>query len=114
MTKQQGDPATAHGGWTAGIVGIAALALAAATPALAQSDGQWRSGEQAYAKVCAYCHDAGVGPVLKGRNLPPAYVATMARRGFREMPAFPASFIDDKTLAQLGAFIKAAAPPKPQ
>ncbi|MEI9963852.1 MAG: cytochrome c [Caulobacteraceae bacterium] len=105
--------ALARPGRRAGLLaGLAVvLALTAAGPVLAQSDGRWRSGEQAYAKTCAYCHESGVGPVLKGRSLPPSYIAQMARHGFRQMPAFPPSFIDDKTLADLGDFLKASPAP---
>lgn len=90
-------------------LGISTMAfLFVAGPVLAQSDGVWRSGEQAYSKTCAYCHEAGVGPVLRGRPLPSSFVSQVVRRGFLEMPAFPASFIDDKTLEDIGNFLRTA------
>ncbi len=68
--------------------------------------GQWTSGVQAYQQVCAYCHDGGlVGPELRGRGLPPELFIAMARNGLRAMPAFQATFIDDKTLREVGEYL---------
>ncbi len=88
---------------------IASIALTAAGPAAADSTGRWQSGQDAYSKVCAYCHDANVGPVLTGRNLPPAYVTTIVRTGNRAMPAFRPSEIDEATLNSVAAMIAASA-----
>ena len=46
-----------------------------------------------------------VGPVITGRQLPPQYISAVVRNGFRAMPAFPASFIDDKALQQVAEYI---------
>ena len=56
-------------------VALAALTLLASTEASAQAMGEWGSGERVYRGICRYCHDTGVGPVIKGRGLDPAYVA---------------------------------------
>ncbi|HUH87279.1 MAG TPA: cytochrome c [Pusillimonas sp.] len=91
------------------LVGAGGL-LAFAGVAGAQESG-WTSGAQAYSQVCAYCHDGGqVGPVLKGRNLPPAFFTAIARNGLRAMPAFPASFIDDATLQAVGEYLSTSPP----
>lgn len=82
---------------------VAAAAIAA--------EPTWQNGALVYAKVCHYCHDAGVGPVLLGRQLPPEYVQLMVRRGLRAMPAFSAAFIDDAALADVGRYIQQSAPP---
>ena len=66
--------------------------------AFADGDGVWKSGENVYQKICGHCHEAKVGPVITGRQLPPEYITAVVRNGFRAMPAFPASFIDDKAL----------------
>lgn len=87
---------------------IAAAALAAAGHATADSTGRWRNGQEAYQKVCAYCHEANVGPVLTGRNLPPAYIVALVRAGNRAMPAFRPSEIDDEMLNSLARIIAAS------
>jgi mono/diheme cytochrome c family protein len=85
--------------------------------AFAEGDGVWRGGENVYEKICGRCHEIGVGPVIKGRQLPPEYIQAIVRNGFRAMPAFPASYIDDKSLLQVGEYIQKspapAAPAKP-
>ncbi|MBM7456633.1 mono/diheme cytochrome c family protein [Oceanisphaera litoralis] len=90
---------------------VAALALPAALTAFSASasgDGQWKGGEHVYQKVCGHCHETNgeIGPVLAGRGLPPAYISAIVRQGFRAMPAFPASFIDDASLQQVGEYIQ--------
>ncbi|WP_417615409.1 c-type cytochrome [Oceanisphaera sp.] len=92
-------------------VAAACLVLPAALAsfsASASGDGQWKGGEHVYQKVCGHCHETNgaIGPVLAGRGLPPAYISTIVRHGFRAMPAFPASFIDDASLQQVGEYIQ--------
>lgn len=72
---------------------------------LAADDSQWQSGDQVYAKVCGHCHEAGVGPTIKGRNLPPSYITAIVRHGFRAMPAFRTSFIDDQALQSVAEYV---------
>ena len=80
----------------------------------ADSAGKWTSPEETYNKICAYCHEVGVGPVLKGRQFPAAVIEYMARNGNRAMPSFTASFIDDASLKALAEYIeKSPAPPGP-
>lgn len=89
-------------------IGVVVLSLAlSVAPAQAQNGGQWGGGKNLYDKVCAHCHspDVGVGPPLGGRGLPPAYLTTVVRNGLNAMPAFPASFIDDPSLAQLAQYL---------
>lgn len=92
-------------------VAAACLLLPAALstfPVNASGDGQWKGGEDVYQKVCGYCHETNgvIGPALAGRSLPPAYIRIRVREGFRAMPAFPASFIDDISLQQVGEYIQ--------
>ena len=77
------------------------------TAAQAQGDSQWGSGKKLYDKVCGHCHspEVGVGPVIGGRGLPQVYITTIVRNGFNAMPAFPASYIDDESLAQLAQYL---------
>ncbi|WP_020161323.1 c-type cytochrome [Methylobacter marinus] len=80
--------------------------------AFAKEDDKWRNEEQVYAKICAYCHDVGVGPVIKGRQLTPTYIAAWVRHGWKAMPAFSSAFIDDKTLQRLAEYVSQSAPPQ--
>ena len=66
----------------------------------------WKDGAHLYEKVCGRCHEKGVGPVITGRQLPPQYISAIVRNGFRAMPAFPASYIDDKSLQAVGEYIQ--------
>jgi len=86
-----------------------------ATAAVADGDGVWKGGENVYAKTCGHCHEGQVGPQIKGRQLPAAYITAVVRNGFRAMPAFPASFIDDHALQQVADYISQApvTPTKP-
>lgn len=87
-----------------GVVFSFALLL---TPAHAQNGSQWGNGKNLYDKVCAHCHspEVGVGPAIGGRGLPQAYLTTIVRNGLNAMPAFPASYIDDESLAQLTEYL---------
>lgn len=80
--------------------------------AFAKNGGEWKSGEDAYAKVCAYCHEVGVGPAIRGRRLTPAYISTWVRHGWGAMPSFTASFIDDKALQDLADYVSQSAAPR--
>jgi len=79
--------------------------LVANGPVWAQAAGEWRDGEHAYQKICHYCHDTGVGPVLKGRKLDVDYIRYVVRHGQRAMPAFRPSELDAKDLARLARTI---------
>lgn len=91
---------------TLGSLMLSALFVSGA--ASAASSSQWEDGEQVYAKICGHCHETAgdIGPVLAGRDLPPAYITSIVRNGFRAMPAFPASFIDDQALQQVSEYIQ--------
>ena len=92
-------------------VALALPCLLPAVPSGAAADGAWTSGEHVYAKVCRHCHESSVAPVLKGRQLPPPYIAAVVRNGLRAMPAFPASHIDNLALQQVAEYLaKAPAP----
>lgn len=92
--------------WSAPTILLAAAALAAAAPsAFADSSGKWRNSQETYDKVCAYCHEANVGPVLTGRKLPPEYIRAIVRSGNRAMPAFRPTEIDDEILAGVAKLI---------
>lgn len=77
----------------------AAAALGAAGHANADGTGKWQSSQEIYSKVCGYCHEANVGPVITGRNLMPEYIQAIVRNGNRAMPAFRESEINDAALA---------------
>lgn len=67
----------------------------------------WKDGAEIYAKICAYCHEAEahVGPQIRQRELPAAYIRAIVRNGNRAMPAFRTSEIDDESLVKLADFI---------
>ena len=90
------------------VAGLVLPAALAALPANATGDGQWKGGEHVYQTVCGLCHETRgeIGPVLGGRGLPPEYINAVVRNGLRAMPAFPASFVDDATLQQVGEYIQ--------
>lgn len=73
--------------------------------ARADSSGEWKSGKEVYQKVCAYCHEQGVGPVIKGRGAPLAY-RLIVRHGRNAMPQFRSVEISDEDLAKLMDYIK--------
>ena len=69
------------------------------------SNFRWKDGAEVYAKVCSYCHDQQIGPVIRGRSLPPAYISAVVRNGNRAMPPFRASEIDDESLKKVAEYI---------
>ena len=78
--------------------------------AQADSSGKWQSSQEVYNKVCAYCHEANVAPVLTGRNLIPLYIQVIVRNGNRAMPSFRESEISDATLAGVIKLVSTSAP----
>ena len=79
------------------VLGCAQLALAADPPA--------QERDRTYAKVCGFCHDKGVGPAILGRELPVAYIENVVRHGFRAMPSFRSSEIDNAALASVARWV---------
>ncbi len=69
----------------------------------------WKDGAEVYAKVCAFCHEAQVGPQIRGRGLDPNYIRFIVRHGNRAMPSFRAAEIDDESLAQVAEYVSKAA-----
>lgn len=92
---------------SAGIIACL-VAVLGSTDSLAS---QWRDGNTVYDKVCGHCHEMGVGPVIKGRQLPVEYVRRVVRFGNRAMPSFRPSEIDDATLGNVAAMINTSAVP---
>lgn len=100
--------------WSLTGTGMASLACLLSLAAWAGPNDSWKNGEEIYTKVCGYCHQTGIGPVIKGRRLPAEYTTRVVRYGFRAMPAFPASFIDDQALRGVANYIsKSTADRKP-
>ncbi|HET7062009.1 MAG TPA: cytochrome c [Nitrosospira sp.] len=85
--------------------GIAAQNVSAAEQEPPGQGFAWKDGAQVYAGICVYCHESGVGPPIRNRDLPSAYIRTVVRNGNRAMPAFRPSEIDDESLAKLADFI---------
>lgn len=97
------------------VIGVV-LPFALPVAAAQAQDRQWGSGKNVYDKVCAHCHSpaVGVGPLIGGRGLPEAYIQAIVRNGFNAMPAFPASHIDDKSIAELTKYLSTLPPPAVQ
>jgi mono/diheme cytochrome c family protein len=87
---------------TAGTMANVAWATAPEAPGAGFA---WKDGAQVYAKVCGYCHEAQVGPTIRGRALPALYIRSVVRNGLRAMPAFRATEIDDASLEKLADYI---------
>lgn len=81
--------------------------LAAAGQAQDADASRWASGKNLYDKVCGHCHapEVGVGPAIGGRDLPEAYIKVFVRNGINAMPSFPASFIDDESIARVTEYL---------
>ena len=93
------------------LVVIGSVAGAAgATPKEAPGTGfAWKDGAEVYAKVCAFCHEAKVGPTIRGRGLDPNYIRFIVRHGNRAMPSVRAAEIDDESLAKVAEYVSTAA-----
>jgi len=83
---------------------VASLALSCAHIALA-ADPPAEGRDRTYAKVCSFCHDKGVGPAILGRELPVAYIENVVRHGFRAMPSFRSTEIDNAALASVARWV---------
>ena len=93
---------------------LLAVALALPTPLVhAQAAGQWESPAKIYDKVCAWCHETAVAPVLLGRELSPDYVRLAVSRGLGAMPAFRPTDFSDGELDALGRFVQTQPPRRP-
>ena len=88
---------------------VAASALLAVASASADSSGKWQNSQEIYDKVCGYCHEVNVGPVILGRGLLPDYIKAVVRNGNRAMPAFRESEIDDAALAGVVKLVSTSA-----
>jgi mono/diheme cytochrome c family protein len=86
-----------------------AVAQAQPSPSSPSVEGQ---GKRFFDKVCAKCHEAGIGPVITGRGLDPVVYTTIVRHGNRAMPAFRVTDIDDATLQDLAVYLSKT-PAKP-
>lgn len=84
--------------------------VAWAAPQQAPEQGfTWKDGAEVYAKVCAFCHEAKIGPVIRGRGLDPLYIRYTVRHGNRAMPAFRAAEIDDQSLEKVAEYVSKTA-----
>lgn len=72
----------------------------------------WKNANEAYAKICAHCHDTGVGVDSVKIKFPDDAVKERAehifhtvRHGMYAMPAFRQTEIDDETLKELSQML---------
>lgn len=94
--------------WACAIVAAAALgSVNAATPPPPSATP--RPPERIYATTCGYCHGRNVGPVIRGRQLPPEAIAAIVRAGQNGMPAFRPTEITAGELDVLAKWVSASA-----
>jgi mono/diheme cytochrome c family protein len=87
------------------VIGSVAGAAGAAPKESSEPGFVWKDGAEVYSKVCAFCHEAKVGPMIRGRGLDPNYIRFIVRHGNRAMPAFRAAEIDDESLAKVAEYV---------
>ena len=87
------------------------LAVLGVGGSLARAADPVRDPERIYAITCHYCHDNGIGKVLKGARLAPERIQLAVRQGYVAMPAFAPSFISDAELAALVTLLSQAPAP---
>lgn len=85
---------------------LSALPAYTAKEAVGEDNNQQAGGKNVYDTICQHCHETGVGPVIKGRQLPVEYITHIVRHGFRAMPAFPEPYISNEDLNLLGQYIQ--------
>lgn len=90
---------------------LLALYLIYSGSAGAQSAGDVARAEKTFSATCGYCHITGVGPELKGKNLPPEIFTYFARHGNQGMPAFRPSDISDQDLSNLAEYLSKSKAP---
>ncbi|MCX7169893.1 MAG: cytochrome c [Proteobacteria bacterium] len=84
-----------------------ALALVSgAGSAWADAAGNWKDGKEVYEKVCAYCHDKGIGPTIKGIGIKSEDIIRTVRSGNKAMPPFRQTEIDEAALAKLAEYLQ--------
>jgi 4-cresol dehydrogenase (hydroxylating) cytochrome subunit len=83
------------------VAAVVSFATSFAQAGQADTAVKLTTGAQVYEKICSYCHETGIGPVIKGRQLPQVYIKHVVRNGNKAMPAFRVSDFDDKALAEL-------------
>ncbi|MWV27153.1 c-type cytochrome [Aurantiacibacter rhizosphaerae] len=82
---------------------LGGVALASAQEA---EEATPRAPEQVYAETCGYCHGVNVGPIIRGRNLPPVITKSFVRMGPNSMPAFRQTEITDEELDALATWLE--------
>lgn len=95
-----------------GLVAAFSVLMGAAGVASASDEDRIKVGKAKYDKLCALCHEADVGPELKGRQLPPSYISAIVRNGFLAMPAFPHTHLSDEELLAVGEYIQQTPAPE--
>lgn len=98
---------------SAALASLAMLWVGHTATAVAQDPAPIGKGQQYFEKVCAKCHETGIGPVINGRDLSEATYIITARMGQNAMPAFRITDIDDDTLIEVAKYL-ASTPRNPE
>jgi cytochrome c5 len=80
---------------------LVALGVIGGAPFAALGADAQRDANHVYEITCHYCHDNGIGLVLKGAQIPAERIRLAVRQGYVAMPAFMPSYISDAELAAL-------------
>jgi cytochrome c5 len=80
---------------------LLAVGVIGGAPFAARGADPQRDANRVYDITCHYCHDNGIGPVLKGAQLPAERIRLAVRQGHLAMPAFAPSYVSDAELAAL-------------
>ena len=91
---------------TAGAFASACIGGAALASGHDEAAAEPRAPEQLYAQTCGYCHGVNVGPIIRGRALPPALTKAFVRMGPNAMPAFRQTEITDEELDALATWLE--------
>lgn len=87
------------------LAGISGGLVLSACGMQAQASSGPRPPEKIYQTTCGYCHGKNIGPIIKGRELPPEAVKMMVRNGIGGMPAFRPTEITNEELDALATWI---------
>lgn len=101
-------PALARHRRLAGPFVVSALLVASGCADFATAAPTPRAPETVYAKTCGYCHGQHVGPIIRGRGLPPEVIKQYVRTGPRSMVAFRPTEISDAELDALAKWVNAS------
>lgn len=64
-----------------------------------------RPAATAYNQLCAYCHDAGIGPDLGANEYDALTIQSFVRNGYGAMPAMTETQVSDEDIEQISKYL---------